>query len=264
MASTTSSRVPTEWSEDPEHSPDCAPLAPEIASRGMNPICHRCGATLSASELFCPNCGSPQLKFAQQEEGDSGYPSARPAGKPGRAQGISWKDAILAALIVAVPAGLLSAVSVLSWGCCLWVVGGAVLAIVVYHRRAPAFLLETRSGVRIGAVAGLIAAYSSVDRHRDLARLFPLCSAPGLRHRSVLRFGHQAIDGAGANQPGSPGPVARLRPIPAVTGWQGSLHADECRHHLGRHYSLLRHWRRPGCPPARSPQGTSQRRITPP
>ena len=146
----------------PEYSPDCAPLAPEIASRGMYPICHRCGATLSASELFCPTCGSPQLKFAQQEEGDSAYPSARPPGKPGRAQGISWRDAILAALIVAVPAGLLSAVSVLSWGCCLWVVGGAVLAIVVYHRRAPAFLLETRSGVRIGAVAGLIAAYSSV------------------------------------------------------------------------------------------------------
>ena len=40
--------------------------------------------------------------------------------------------------------------------------GGAVLAIVVYHRRAPAFLLEVRAGVRIGAVAGLIAAYSSV------------------------------------------------------------------------------------------------------
>src|SRR5271154_6779018 len=127
----------------------------------MNLLCHRCGANLSASELFCPNCGSPQLKFAQQEEGEGGWAS-RPPGAPPRAQGISWKDAILAALIVAVPAGLLSAVSVLSWGCCLWVVGGAVLAIVVYHRRAPAFLLETRSGVRIGAVAGLIAAYSSV------------------------------------------------------------------------------------------------------
>ena len=35
----------------------------------MNLLCHRCGANLSASELFCPNCGSPQLKFAQQEEG---------------------------------------------------------------------------------------------------------------------------------------------------------------------------------------------------
>jgi hypothetical protein len=128
----------------------------------MNLLCHRCGANLSASELFCPNCGSPQLKFAQQEEGETTYGGARPLGAPPRAQGISWKDAILAALFVAVPAGLLSAVSVLSWGCCLWVVGGAVLAIVLYHRRAPGFLLETRSGVRIGAVAGLIAAYSSV------------------------------------------------------------------------------------------------------
>ena len=128
----------------------------------MNLPCHRCGATLSSSELFCPNCGSPQLKFAQQEEGDTGYAGVRPPGAPPRVQGISWKDAILAALFVAVPAGLLSAVSVLSWGCCLWVVGGAVLAIVLYHRRAPGFLLETRSGVRIGAVAGLIAAYSSV------------------------------------------------------------------------------------------------------
>jgi len=128
----------------------------------MSPLCHRCGATLSASELFCPNCGSPQLRFAQQEEVESGYVSDRPAGSVARVQGISWRDAILAALIVAVPAGLLSAVSVLSWGCCLWVVGGAVLAIVVYHRRAPGFMLETRSGVRIGAVAGLIAAYSSV------------------------------------------------------------------------------------------------------
>ena len=128
----------------------------------MNLHCHRCGVTLSASDLFCPDCGSPQLKFAQQEEVDGEQSGVRSLGTVARVQGISWKDAILAALLVAVPAGLLSAVSVLSWGCCLWVVGGAVLAIVVYHRRAPAFLLETRSGIRIGAIAGLIAAYSSV------------------------------------------------------------------------------------------------------
>ncbi len=128
----------------------------------MNLHCHRCGATLSASELFCPDCGSPQLKFAQQDETGSEYAGGRSPGTVPRSQGISWKDAIVAALLVAVPAGLLSAVSVLSWGCCLWVVGGAVLSIVVYHRRAPTFLLETRSGVRIGAVAGLIAAYSSL------------------------------------------------------------------------------------------------------
>jgi hypothetical protein len=128
----------------------------------MNLLCHRCGATLSASELFCPDCGSPQLKFAQQDETGNEDASGRLPGTVARSQGIAWKDAILAALLVAVPAGLLSSVSVLSWGCCLWVVGGAVLSIVVYHRRAPSFLLETRSGVRIGAVAGLIAAYSSL------------------------------------------------------------------------------------------------------
>ena len=128
----------------------------------MNLVCHRCGTGLSASELFCPNCGSPQLKFAQQDEAEGDVAGARPPGTMPRAQGISWKDAILAALLVAVPAGLLSAISVLSWGCCLWVVGGAALAIVVYHRRAPAFLLETRSGMRIGAIAGVIAAYSCV------------------------------------------------------------------------------------------------------
>jgi hypothetical protein len=128
----------------------------------MNLLCHRCGASLSASELFCSTCGSPQLKVTQQEEGETGYAAGRAPVTMARAQGISWKEAIRAALLVAVPAGLLSAVSVLSWGCCLWVVGGAVLAIVVYHRRAPTFLLEIRSGVRIGAVAGLIAAYSSV------------------------------------------------------------------------------------------------------
>jgi hypothetical protein len=123
--------------------------------------CHRCGATLSASELYCPECGSPQLKFAQQEEGGNGS-GTRPAGTIARSHGISWKDAILAALMAAVPAGLLSSISVLSMGCCVWVVGGAVAAIFLYHRRAPGFLLETRSGVRIGAIAGLIAAYSSV------------------------------------------------------------------------------------------------------
>lgn len=128
----------------------------------MSLLCHRCGASLGASELFCSTCGSPQLKFAQQEGADSYVAGGRLPGTIARTQGISWKDAISSALIVGVPAGLLSAISVLSWGCCLWVVGGAVLAISVYQKRAPGFLLEARSGWRIGAVAGLIAAYSSV------------------------------------------------------------------------------------------------------
>ena len=108
-----------------------------------------------------------QLRLPAAQVCPAGRGRERISKRPGRREGGPGPGNLLegrypGCLIVAVPAGLLSAVSVLSWGCCLWVVGGAVLAIVVYHRRAPAFLLETRSGVRIGAVAGLIAAYSSV------------------------------------------------------------------------------------------------------
>ncbi len=125
-------------------------------------LCHRCGAGLSASDLFCPNCGSPQVRFEPQQEGESAYANPRPIQLGAPTQGISWRDAINAALIVGVPAGILSSISVLAWGCCLWVVGGAVLCVGLYRKHAPAFRLDARSGLRIGALAGIIAAYSSV------------------------------------------------------------------------------------------------------
>ena len=128
----------------------------------MSLHCHRCGAGLGAPDLFCPNCGSPQVRFEPRTEGDSSLASTRPIQLAAPSQGISWRDAINAALIVGVPAGILTAISVLAWGCCLWVVGGAVVCIGLYRKRAPAFRLDTRSGLRIGALAGIIAAYTSV------------------------------------------------------------------------------------------------------
>jgi hypothetical protein len=129
----------------------------------MTPNCHRCGGGLTQSDLFCPSCGAPQFRFAPPEEAEGSYSAARPAGSPARLHGICWRDALTAALMVSAPAGVLSSLSILSWGCCLWVVGAAVACIAIYHRRAPAFFLETRYGFRIGAVAGLIAAYSFVS-----------------------------------------------------------------------------------------------------
>lgn len=122
--------------------------------------CHRCGEGLSESVLFCPNCGSPQVRFEAQSEGEGVAAAARLPQPPVRAHGVSWRDATIAALLVAIPTGILS--SALAWGCCLWVAGGAVLSIALYRRRAPGFALDTRSGLRIGALAGLITAYTSV------------------------------------------------------------------------------------------------------
>ena len=128
----------------------------------MIPLCHRCGATLDASDHFCSHCGSPQLRFEPPAEGGNAFSSPHPIQAPLPSQGISWRDAINAALIVGVPAGILSAISVLAWGCCFWIVGGAVLCIGLYRKRAPSFHLDTSSGVRIGTLAGIIAAYASV------------------------------------------------------------------------------------------------------
>lgn len=128
--------------------------------QSMEALCHRCGASLSVPDLFCPNCGAPQVKFGAAE-GEAGH-AADPRLPRSRPQGIRWDEAVRAALLVAVPAGVLSAISVLSWGSCLWVVGGAALAIGLYRKRAAGSLLDTRSGLRIGSLAGLIAAYVSV------------------------------------------------------------------------------------------------------
>lgn len=102
------------------------------------------------------------MRFEPQEEGESASPGARSVRVLLPAQAISWRDAIRAALIVAIPAGVLSAISFLSWGWCLWIVGGAMLSVALYRKRAPGYLLDTQSGMRIGALSGLMAAYASV------------------------------------------------------------------------------------------------------
>lgn len=129
----------------------------------MNALCHRCGATLEQPDLFCANCGAPQVRFETPEAGaEPAYTGTRPARLLPVSAGISWREAIRAVLMVAIPAGIFSAVAVLSWGWCMWVAGGAMLAVTIYRKRAPGFVLDTRSGLRIGALSGLIAAYAAV------------------------------------------------------------------------------------------------------
>ena len=127
----------------------------------MSALCHRCGEDLEASDLFCPNCGAPQVKFEALDESENLPASSRPTRIPASPQGIFWKVAIPSTLLVAVPAGILSAVSVLSRGCCLWVAAGALLSIGLYLKRAPGYRLDSRAGLRIGLLAGLIAALTS-------------------------------------------------------------------------------------------------------
>lgn len=120
----------------------------------MELACHRCGATLATPELFCPHCGAPQLRFepaGEQNGNDSVGPGA------GANQLVAWRPAVQAALLVAVPVGLLS--SILDFGI-LWVLVGGFCAVALYQRKATP-LINPRIGWRIGMLVGGLAAFLS-------------------------------------------------------------------------------------------------------
>ena len=128
----------------------------------MDPVCHRCGATLISQEVFCPHCGAPQLLLdtSLNSSSDPSSSDASPsdplqAGLNG--QLISWRPAVAAAFLVAIPVGLLS--SLLNFGV-LWVLAGGI-GVVALYRRKSARLVNTRIGWRIGGMAGLLAALLS-------------------------------------------------------------------------------------------------------
>ena len=99
----------------------------------MDLVCHRCGATLiSTPELFCPHCGAPQLRFESTEE-QTPYQGDANGASPRAGQLIAWRPAVHAALIVALPVGILS--SLLDFGI-LWVLAGGFAAVALYQRKA--------------------------------------------------------------------------------------------------------------------------------
>ncbi len=127
----------------------------------MDLVCHRCGATLSSTpELFCPHCGAPQLRFESTEE-QTPYQGDANGASPRAGQLIAWRPAVHAALIVALPVGILS--SLLDFGI-LWVLAGGFAAVALYQRKAVT-VANSRAGWRIGMLVGMLAAFlsSAVD-----------------------------------------------------------------------------------------------------
>ncbi len=130
----------------------------------MEPICHRCGTAVSSEDTFCPSCGAPQLRFEPNEDTATYAAGLRQAYGVHTPNSIRWKQAIRAAITVAVPMGIMSSnlVPLVSLGCCLWIVGGAIAAVALYRRRAEVSVLAAKTGARIGLVAGVLAAFATM------------------------------------------------------------------------------------------------------
>lgn len=119
----------------------------------MERLCHRCSNALREDDSFCPHCGAPQLLV---EAADSSFAQQPVLQMRGQSQGgVHWRAAIGSALLVAVPVGLLSALTRTSF---FFVLAGGFASIALYRRRTSA-ATDGRIGWRVGAVLGSASAF---------------------------------------------------------------------------------------------------------
>jgi len=125
----------------------------------MEITCHRCHQSVQAENTFCPTCGLPQLVYAPdsaegQAQAERWTEAARDASM------VDWKPAMRAALLLAIPAGLLSSgLSPVGFFGLFWMAAAAAWAVVLYVRGQRPAWITTGAGARIGLVTGLLAAW---------------------------------------------------------------------------------------------------------
>src|ERR1700760_583532 len=107
----------------------------------MEITCTRCHQPILAENCFCSTCGLPQLVYSPDTP-DSQPQADRWAGAARDASMVDWKPAMRAALILAVPAGLLSSgLSPVGFFGLFWMAGAAAWAVVLYMRgQHPAWI----------------------------------------------------------------------------------------------------------------------------
>ena len=130
----------------------------------METACHRCGNPVREGDGFCAHCGAPQLTV---EAADAAVQQQQQTvhfrGEPQR---VNWRTAILSALLVAIPVGLLSAFTNIS---ALFVIAGGFVTLALYRRRSAGSSTDGRIGWRVGAILG--AASAAVACAADATRL---------------------------------------------------------------------------------------------
>ena len=125
----------------------------------MEVTCTRCHQPVLADNCYCPACGLPQLVYSADGDNVATSPERWPEAARD-ASSIDWKPGMRAALVLAVPAGLLSSgVSPLGALGLFWMAGAAAWAVVLYLRSQRPAWITTGAGARLGLVTGLIAGW---------------------------------------------------------------------------------------------------------
>jgi hypothetical protein len=120
-----------------------------------------CGTELPENARFCFNCGKPQREQDQQLPDPEGGPDAaqspqfippRPATPP-----VNFGNpiAVRVALMCASLSALFSVIPIVSFGCCLWIIGAGFLSTIFYTRRTG-LIVSVGDGMRLGWITGLL------------------------------------------------------------------------------------------------------------
>lgn len=178
----------------------------------MDSLCHRCGNALRESEVFCAHCGAPQLVVEPGEAGAAAEPALR---LQSDARGMRWRQAILSALLMAVPLGLFSGLVATSL---IIVLCAGALTMWLYRRRA-AGAIDGRLGWRIGSILGAAAALLACGSYaiRMIIERYAMHGG-GVIDSEYQVYAHQILDmwnKASAQQGASPEEAAHMMKIVA-------------------------------------------------
>ena len=127
----------------------------------MEVTCSRCNSTLQEDSCFCPVCGLPHLVYSAENNGDQNQPE-RWNEAVRDASSVAWKPAIRSALILAIPAGILS--NMLSplglFGMPIMAITGAWVVLLYIRSQRPAWI-TIGAGARIGLVTGILGGWTA-------------------------------------------------------------------------------------------------------
>ena len=125
----------------------------------MEISCTRCHQAVLAENCYCPYCGLPRLTYEADGAAGPGSPES-PIETAQDASSVAWKPALRAALLLGIPAGLLSSgASPLGSFGVIWAAAAAAAAVALYMRGQQAAWITIGAGARIGLVTGLLAAW---------------------------------------------------------------------------------------------------------
>jgi hypothetical protein len=126
----------------------------------MEHPCYKCGYNVEDGKPFCAHCGGPQIRVAMPEPvlAVDGVSSADlpilQGGVAVLSPDIVWPVAMRVCAIAALIGALLATFGLMVP--LLAALGAAFLAVNLYHRENPAWLVSGRSGAQVGAVCGML------------------------------------------------------------------------------------------------------------